>query len=349
MRRKSSPSKPVTMADIARATGLSKMTVSRVLNNSPLVHPATRKKVEAAMRRLGFRPNILAQRFFTGRTRLLGVVAPLEYIFRSRYFQELFGGIFRRTEENGYDVLFHNAAMQMRSVEDKCLEMVKGRLVEGLLIIAPMIYDDYPKRLLSNGVPLVVLGETVCGDAVNRAVTPNREIAARMTRYLVDHGHRKIALLTFGRDHVESIERETGFRSVVKKAGILDTKLILAAQYDRMLAFREVYELLSSRKDVTAVFALNADMALGAADAIKALGLRIPHDVSLAVFDDSPEIEGYDPPLTAIRQHPFEIGYKGCGLLLDLLANPKRTRPVTIVVEAELVERQSVGAPKRVP
>lgn len=339
-------SRTVTMADIAKVTGLSKMTISRVLNHHPYVSSETRKKVETAMRKLGFQPNMLAKRFFTGKTQLIVVVAPIAYMFRSWYFKDLFQGVFERAEQAGYDILFHNSASQRRPAKEKCVELVKGRLAEGLLLVAPMIHDSYPAELTRMSVPLVVLGETACGSAVNRVLPPNREMAERMTRYLLDRGHRRIALLAFDDTHVESKERETGYRQAMTRVGFLDAELIVAARYDRIMAMHETRRLLKNNPDITAVFALNADMAIGAADAISSLGLRIPDDISLVVFDDGPEIEQWTPPLTAIRQKPFDIGYKGCDLLLNLVAQPfpRRLKPQTIVVEAELIERQSVKA-----
>ncbi len=338
----------MTMADIARTTGLSKMTVSRVLSNHPYVSPETRKKVEAAVRKLGFQPNILAKRFFTGKTQMLSVVAPVQFVFRSRYFENLLQGVFELTEEAGYDVIFHNSASPRWRPEEKCLQVVKGRLVEGLLIIAPMIYDDYPERLARAGIPVVVLGETVCGARVNRVLPPNRAMAAQMTRYLLERGHTRMALLTFDASHVESNEREAGFREAITKAGLaVENELILAVRYDRTAACEAVSALLKRRRDVTAIFALNMDMAFGACDAVKSHGLSIPRDISVVVFDDAPEIERWDPPLTAVRQDAFKIGYEGCHLLLDILAqSTRRSKPQTVVVPAEIIERASVDAAK---
>jgi LacI family transcriptional regulator len=336
----------VTMADIAAATGLSKMTISRVLNNHPYVSRETRSKVEAAIRKLHFQPNILARRFFTGKTHLVVVVAPIEYMFRSWYFKDLFQGVFERTEEAGYDVLFQNSASRRKLPAEKCLEMVKGRLVEGALLVAPMTHDYYPRELTEQDVPLVVLGESVCGPSVNRVLPPNKAVSAQMTRYLLKRGHRRIALLTFDPTHAESNEREVGFREAMAEAGLaVDPMLIVPAQYDRATAFHKVQALFTQRRDVTAVFALNADMGFGAADALRALNLRVPEDVSLVVFDDGPELERWDPPLTAIRQHPFEIGYAGCDLLLRLLSesSPQRRKPQTIIIDAQIMERKSVA------
>lgn len=335
----------VTMADIARVTGLSKMTVSRVLNKHPHVSEATRRKVEAAVRTLGFQPNTLAKRFFTGKTHLLGVVAPLDYMFRSWYFKDLFEGLFERCEQSGYDILLQNSLSPHKPLLDKCLEWTKGRLVEGLLIVAPMTYDVYPVELAQQNIPLVVLGESPVRGKVHSVTATNRTASAEAVQHLIEYGHRKIAVLVYDRTHAESLERETGAREALARAGIkLDPELLLSAQYNRVTAYHRVYELFQRRSDVTAIFALNADMALGAVDAVRALKLSVPDQVSIIAFDDVPEMKELTPPLTAVRQNAFEVAYKGCDLLLQIVNESIHpAKPQTVYVPATLIQRNSVG------
>jgi DNA-binding LacI/PurR family transcriptional regulator len=145
-------SKQVTTADIARYTGLSKMTVSRVLNNHPYVSETTRKKIQDAVRELGFRPNTLARRFFTGKTRLIGLIIPLKYMLSSYYFKEVFEGVRECLEQNDYDILLHDSTSQTVTPFDKCLDLVKGRLAEGLLISAPWSMTTTPRSLVKEDV-----------------------------------------------------------------------------------------------------------------------------------------------------------------------------------------------------
>jgi len=218
--RKKQANRAVTTKDIADATGLSKMTVSRVLNNHPYVSAKTKKKVEQAVKKLGFRPNMLAKRFFTGRTQLIGLIIPLEYMFRSFYFKDLFQGVLECAEEMNYDILVHDSTSRRKPAVSKCRELVQGKLVEGLLLAAPMSYDTYPIELAKEDVPLVVMGETACGNKVNRVLISNRSGSENAVQRLIDAGHRRIAILTFGKSHMESRERLAGYKDALKSAKI---------------------------------------------------------------------------------------------------------------------------------
>ena len=323
----------VTTKDIAERTGLSKMTVSRVLNNHQYVSEDTRRKVMTAVRELGFTPNTLAKRFFTGKTRLLGVVIPLEYMFSSFYFKELFQGVLECAEEHGYDMLLNDSTSKRMPPLEKCRSLVKGKLVEGLLLAAPMTYDDYPLQLTKEAVPLVVTGETACGDKVNRVGISNRECA-------------KDAVQTFDTKHQESQERLAGYRDGMQAAGLsIGADLVIPAHYSRREAFAETQQLMKARRDVTAIFALNEDMAVGAADALRAMGMKIPTDVSIVSFDDCAEIENYDPPISAIRQFPYKVGFAACKMLIGILEGDAKSRkPLTLMINTEFMERSSMAS-----
>jgi LacI family transcriptional regulator len=335
----------VTTRDIAEKTGLSKMTVSRVLNNHPYVSDETRRKVMTAVRDLGFRPNTLAKRFFTGKTRLLGVIIPLEYMFSSFYFKELFQGVLECAEEAGYDILLHNSTSKKIPALDKCLDLVKGKLAEGLLLAAPMSYDTFPIRLTQEGVPLVITGESACGDKVNRVSIPNRVSARDAFKRLIALGHRRVAILSFEPDHMESQERLLGCKDALDAAGLpFDKDLVIPAHYNRREAFRAIQRIMPAHTDVTAIFALNADMALGAADALRSLGLKVPDVVSLVGFDDCEEMEEIEPPISTVRQYPYKVGHAACEMLLGLLAADSTPRkPQRKVIETEFMERGSMA------
>jgi LacI family transcriptional regulator len=336
----------VTTKDIAERTGLSKMTVSRVLNNHQYVSDDTRRKVMAAVRELGFTPNTLAKRFFTGKTRLLGVVIPLEYMFSSFYFKELFQGVLECAEEHGYDMLLNDSTSKRMPPLEKCRSLVKGKLVEGLLLAAPMTYDDYPLALTREAVPLVVTGETACGDKVNRVGISNRECAKDAVQRLAKLGHKRIAVLTFDPKHQESQERLAGYREGMQASGLpVGADLVIPAHYSRREAFAETQRLMKAHRDVTAIFALNEDMAVGAADALRAMGMKIPADVSIVSFDDCAEIENYDPPISAIRQFPYKVGFAACKMLIGMLEGDAKSRkPQALMIETEFMERSSMAS-----
>ena len=337
----------VTTADIAKRTGLSKMTVSRVLNNHPYVKEDTRKRVMEAMREMGFRPNMMARRFFTGKTQLVGLVIPLEFMFSSFYFKELCQGIMEYLESREYDVLLHNSRSARITAENKCIELVKGKLVDGLLVAAPMVDDAYPSKLTKEDVPLVVLGEAVNPNEVNRVGIPNRQSVCRAVDKLITLGHRRIAILTYGQDHVESNERLEGYKEALRQKSIpVDGALIVEAKFSRSIAIEETRRLIEAQGDVTAIVAANVDMALGAADALRSMGKTIPRDISLIAFDDNIELEAHNPSISAIKQFPYTVGYAAAEMLLSILkAGELPVKPLCKLIDTEYIERQSVSVP----
>jgi DNA-binding LacI/PurR family transcriptional regulator len=338
----------VTTADVARRAGLSKMTVSRVLNDHPYVSEKTRKRVLDIVREMGFTPNTLAKRFFTGQTQLVGLIIPFEHMFSSFYFKDLFRGVHDALEENDYDLLLHDSKSKKTPPLEKAWDMVKGRLVEGLMIAAPMSFDDYPYRLTQEGLPVVVLGETAYPRKVHRVGIPNRASSADAVGRLIDLGHRTIGVLTYDGEHLEGAQRFKGYRDALKKAGIgFDESLVGAGRYARREAFEETRRLMKERPDITAVFAANADMALGVADALRSLDLAVPEDVSVVAFDDCEELEMMDPPCAAVRQYPYKVGFAAGRMLLEMFGSKNVGSPQQILVETDFIGRASMAPPRK--
>lgn len=338
----------VTTADVARRAGLSKMTVSRVLNDHPYVSAETREKVMTAVRELGFTPNTLAKRFFTGRTQLVGLIMPIEFMFTSHYFKDLFRGVLTGLEDKGYDLLLHDSRSTRITPFDKALELVKGRLVDGLLVVAPMAQDDYVYRLTREGVPLVVMGESAHREEVSRVGIDNEGASALAVGRLIEAGHRNIAMLTFEKDHLEAQLREKGYRQALERAGIpIREELIGVGHYQRVEAYEETRRIFAAHPEVTAIYAANLEMALGARDALYSLDKKVPDDVSLVSFDDSHELEVLDPPITALRQKPYEVGLTAARMLMDIVDSKNAGEVRQSMIDTELVERSSIASPSR--
>ncbi|MBN1270444.1 MAG: LacI family DNA-binding transcriptional regulator [Kiritimatiellae bacterium] len=337
----------ITTADVARRAGLSKMTVSRVLNGHPHVSAKTRKKVLDIVGEMGFTPNTLAKRFFTGKTQLIGLIMPFEYMFSSFYFKDLFRGVHAALEEQDYELLIHDSMSAKSPAVDKARDLVRGRLVEGLLVAAPMSFDDYPYRLSQEGIPLVVVGETAHAKKVHRVGIPNRAGSADAVGRLVALGHRRIAILTYDGEHMEAGQRARGYQDALQRAGLAqDPRLVGKGRYRRHQAFEETRRLMQESKDITAIFATNADMALGAAEALRSLKLSIPGDVSLVAFDDCPDLEMWNPPISSVRQYPYKVGYEATQMLLELVRAKGPGTPRQQMIGTDFIERDSMAPPR---
>jgi LacI family transcriptional regulator len=338
----------VTTADVAARAGLSKMTVSRVLNDHPYVSDDTRKRVMKAVNDLGFTPNTMAKRFFTGKTQLIGFILPVEYMFSSYYFKELFRGVMNCFEEKNYDLLLYDSKSKRKAPMQKARELVKGRLVDGLLVVAPMEYDEYPYTLTEEGIPLVVMGEATHADQVNRVGIPNRISSEDAVTRLIMMGHRDIGMLTFDGGHLEGSERMLGYQDALSRAQIpYRQELVGIAHYQRREAYQETMRILRDHPEVTALFAANFEMAIGALDALHELERRVPEDISLMVFDDCEELKHTNPPLSAVRQFPYEVGHTAAEMLLESINSKGNMKPRQHMIETEFIDRKSIMPPQQ--
>jgi DNA-binding LacI/PurR family transcriptional regulator len=332
--------RPAVMADVARVAGVSHQTVSRVINDSVNVRPATRERVLAAMAQLDYRPNSVARALVTGRSKTLGVVSfdttlhgPASTLF----------GIEQAAHEAGYFMIVASLpALDRPSV----LEAV-GRLqlqgVDGILVIAPS--DEAADTLLhvAAGVPLVAV-EAGPPHGVPVAAIDQVAGAASATRHLLDLGHSTVHHIAGPPDFIEAQQRVKGWRATLEAAG---AEIIEPLFGD--WSPRSGYDLgrrIADDPDLTAIFVANDQMALGVLRALHEAGREIPREVSIVGFDDVPEAPFFTPPLTTVRQDFDEMGRRGVGLLLRAMES--RTRPrSTPRLRPELVVRASTAVMRR--
>ena len=329
------------MSDVGRRAGVSHQTVSRVINGSPNVRPETRRRVIAAMRDLGYRPNSVARALVTGRTNTLGVVGfdPTLYGPASTLF-----GIERAAHEEGYFMIVASLrALNRVSVAD-AVERLRIQGVDGILVIAPDLESADALQHAPADVPMVAV-EAGPVDVVPVVAVDQYAGAVSATQHLLNLGHRNIWHISGPSDWLESRERVDGWRATLKDAGIegpppLPGDWSARAGYDHG-------RRLSADPQVTAIFAANDQMALGVLRAMNEAGRAIPDDVSVVGFDDIPEAPYFTPPLTTVRQDFIEVGSRSLRLLVRMIDAGHRP-PATSLVEPQLIVRVSTAiAPVR--
>jgi DNA-binding LacI/PurR family transcriptional regulator len=330
------------MSDVAQLAGVSHQTVSRVLHDSPAVRPETRARVLEAMKQLDYRPNSAARALVTGRTRTLGVIS---------FDTTLYGpastvlGIERAAHEAGYFIIIVSLPSLTHDSVRSALDRLRDRGVDGIVVIAPQETAADALRGLPPGVP-VVAAEAGPGDAIPVAEVDQLAGGRLATEHLLGLGHRTVAHIAGPEDFMEAQQRVAGWREALTAAG-LDAPDPLVGDWSARAGYELGHQLLQRRPDVTAVFAANDPMALGLLRAMRERGLSAPEDVSVVGFDDVPEAEYFSPPLTSIRQDFDEIGRRSLALLLEHMQGDARKRPRRVVVDPELVVRQSTAAPRK--
>jgi DNA-binding LacI/PurR family transcriptional regulator len=334
----STPSRPSArpvMADVAQQAGVSHQTVSRVLNGHPNVRPKTRASVLAAIRDLGYRPNVAARTLVTGRTNVLGVISFDTTLYGPASM--LYG--FERAAHPGYSVAIASLARFSRSSLSEAVERFLGQAVDGIIVIAPETNAVEALTALAIDIPLVAVG---CG---TRAPLPSVAIdnlsgAAQATRHLLDLGHETVHHIAGPDSWLDAQERVEGWRQALRSAGAPEPGLLLGDW-----SARSGYELghrLAAMTEVTAVLCGNDQMALGLLRALAERGRRVPGDVSVVGFDDVPEAAFFLPPLTTVRQNFGELGRRSLHLLLDRISGEGGRQP-TLPIEPELVVRASAA------
>jgi DNA-binding LacI/PurR family transcriptional regulator len=326
-----SDAKRVSMADVAARAGVSGQTVSRVVNGSPRVDPATRARVEEAMARLGYRPHRAARALRTGRTQTIGlVVSTLATVGNFRMLQAVADAAAQR----GYALTVVTAA-DAPSL-DEAFERLRDQGVDGAIVLneatAAMPAGSSPR-----GLDLVVVD--AAGPARFGIVQSDHESGARAaTEHLLDLGHDTVWHLGGPADSYAAAERERGWRAALEGAGIVAPPVVrgdwTAASGHRAGA------ALADRPDVSAVFAANDQMALGLLRALAGAHRAVPGDVSVVGFDDIADAADYLPPLTTVRQDFDELGERAVDALIGEIDGGA---PATAFVPTRLIVRQSTA------
>lgn len=331
-----------TIQDVARRAGVSRQTVSRVLNNKGEVRPETRERVLAAIEELNYRPNAVARSMVRGHTCTLGCIAPSLTDFT---FASIIEGAQAEARRQGYFILTGSAPTE--GEVESLLEEFLHRQVDGLMVFNPYADDRfrYLLPLIQNGIPVVYLGNTPRTEPISSVRCDDRDGGLRATRYLLELGHRVIATITGPLNEECAEDRLRGYRQALAEQGLpLDDRLIAHGDWSAISGYRATRALLGAGIPFTAIFAQNDQMAIGAIRALREAGLQVPRDVSVIGFDDIPLASYFDPPLTTLRQPMTELGERAARLLIAAIRQPNPI-PERLLLPARIVERASCAAP----
>jgi DNA-binding LacI/PurR family transcriptional regulator len=326
------------MVDVARLSGVSQKTVSRVVNGEPHVSPAVRNRVLAAIEELNFRPNSAARALASARTRTIGFVYTGSALFGPSAMSV---GIERAARDAGYVVaVVHTPDGSLMSVRSAFDDLI-GRGVEGIVVSEPA--DDLrPADLPSNGIPVLSLEYKPEEDGDWLMVgADDRSGACAATEHLITLGHRSIGHIAGPQGWATSQNRMLGWQDALAHAG-LTAPAAVRGDWSVASGFAAGRELAAS--DVTAVLASNDEMAIGAIRAFELAGRPVPRSVSVVGIDDIPLAAYLSVPLTTVRQDFDRVGREGMARLLDVIAG-RELDSRRYAVPTELIIRDSTGSP----
>jgi DNA-binding LacI/PurR family transcriptional regulator len=307
---------PASIRDVARVAGVSRQTVSRVINHHPSLRPETRDRVQAVIDELRYRPNLVARALGSNRSHTIGVLASQ----RTQYGPAAaIQGVERAAQDAGYLVNTTNLASSDPAALRDALALQVDHMVDGIVIIAPQTRTLDLLEELASDIPYVMLHSRESGDPHELFV--DQVAGARAaTRHLIDLGHRDIVHLAGPQEWIEADARMQGFLVEMIDADMRVTPPILG-DWSAAFGYHAGRELTRNR-DFTAVFSSNDQMALGLIHAFRSAGLEVPGDVSIVGFDDIPEAAHFWPPLTTVRQDFEELGRRCVARLLGAVDVP---------------------------
>ena len=334
-----------TINDVARVAGVSKKTVSRVINRSPLLNEETRERVESVIRELGYVPNPQARALALGRNFLVGLIHDNPNAQMVLNVQQ---GILEGLQGTEFEMVVRPVDRNSSMLLDDVRDFLERQRLFAVVLLPPISENDALARLCDElGCRYVRMGSVQLDDAQHMIASNDRVAVREATDFLIQQGHRLIALIE-GPDGFRSArERRLGFEDALKAAGIrLPRSLIAAGNYTFETGVTAANRLLDLSPRPTAIFASNDEMAAGVVYAARERGLSVPEDVSVIGFDDTPIAAHIWPPLTTVRW-PIVSMARSAALKLvgDFTGEPKAAQQPAML-PSMLVKRGSVAPPK---
>ena len=330
-----------TIHDVARLAGVSAVTVSRVLNSSNRVSPATQERVQRAIDELGYLPSVAARSLRSRQTFTVALIVP---DINNAFWTTVARGVEDAAQGKGYSVFLCNS--DENPVKQQCyLDVVISQQVDGVIIAPYNTSADDLQKLRQRNIPVVVVDRTINGWEVDTVRGDSVAGAHALVKHLISLGRRRIAVITGPSNTATAVDRVVGYHLALSEAGIaIDPDLIRFSEFRSSAGEREADDLLRMAQRPTAIFAANNTITMGIIDAVGRHGLRIPHDIALVSFDDLPHASHLFPFLTVASQPVYELGVNAAQLLLSRLAGGNELPARQVVLPTRLVIRHSCGS-----
>jgi len=338
--------KRITSQDVADRAGVSRTTVSFVLNNVKgiQISQATRQKVFDAARELGYVPDAAAQALASRRAKIIGLVLTRSphHIATDAYITQVLDELIEIVRRHGLRMMID--IIDPMHQKKAYLELVRAKRIDGILLSGPRLDDDALRSLEAQGFPTVLMGQ-LPGTDLCWVDIDNKVAAKSAVSHLIKLGHKQIACITNAQpSYAAAADRLNGYHQALEEADIaIDAALVRYGDFDMQSGYIQMSNLLDSGVPMTAVFVASDTVALGAKAAIRERGLIVPKDISLVGFDDLPFARYMDPPLTTVRLPMADLAREAGEMLINILNNHKSGCQRRLL-KTKLIIRASSGA-----
>jgi LacI family transcriptional regulator len=331
----------VTIKEIAKQLHIHNSTVSRALNDRADISVETKEKVRSLAAKLDYLPHDIARNLVLKKTNVIGLIVTNN---SSPFYAEIIRGVESVAGERDYTVLFGNTNENYQR-ELKLLGVLRSKRVDGIIVASLGNRTDHIAEIaLKTSTPIVLIDRYLESVEMNYVVSDNYRGAYQAVVHLIKLGHRRIGYITASVPYSSTHDRLIAYQNALKEHGIqLDDRLVRFCGLRKEAGYEGTKQLLSRSNPPTAIFLNNDLLAIGAYQAVKEMGLKVPTDIAFVGFDDLELCSYLSVPLTTIRQKKFEMGTKAAEILIANIESEKPLEPHKIVLPTELVVRESCG------
>ncbi len=335
----------LNLEDIAEMAGVSRSTVSRVLNDDPRVSDGVRARVRKVIKETRYHPNAAARSLATHRSNIIGLVFPRVFtmMFSDPWASVLIKGCIEGSERTDFSLVHMLVDTDDQTAVDRFFERsVMGRHLDGVILASHVIGDKLVARLQESDFPYVLVGRDA-DRAANFVDIDNRQATRVETQHLLAHGYRKLLYLSGPPDLVTAADRRDGFLDAIEAADLDPAQVRVECGYfEQVTAYDIAHRMLQQPDPPEAVVAANDAMAIGVLQAARDLGIDVPNHLAIAGFDDIDMNRMFRPHMTTIRQPSDVLGRTAVRMLAEMISHPP-PEPVQQWVAAELIVRGSCG------
>ncbi len=327
--------------EVAKRAGVAPITVSRVVNNNGYVSKETRRRVEAAIEEMNYIPNALGPSLRSKRTQTLALVLS---DITNPFWTTVARGVEDAANLRGHHIIIGNTDESIEK-QDDYLVFLSKKQVDGFLVVPASSY--VPKTLAKRRVPFVILDRKIRDAQVDSVRGDSISGAYRLTKHLLDLGHRHISIITGRQDHSTAYDRVQGAVQAFEQAGLHERPQVNWGEYDQETGYRFTKQVLELTPRPTAIFAANNFIGIGVMHALRESKILVPQAMSVVAFDDLPAPIMVDPFFTVAVQPAYEMGKQATNLLLDRINDNGSEGYQEIVLPVEIIVRNSTAVPAK--
>lgn len=336
---KHSSMRKITLLDLAQMTGFSVTTISRVLNGKTESHRISKASEEIileAVRKSGYKPNLVAQSLRNHSTHTIGLLVPH---IENPFFANIAGVVIREAHKYTYPVMLIDT-LESQMVESQAIDTLLSRNVDGIIMV-PVGGDTDRLTEIYNEKPIVLIDRYYENHVIPYVATDNYRGAYDATRLLIDSGHRNIMCIQGNPQSITSKERVRGYSDALVDAGFENRVHVCGNEFSTQNGYVETKLALHNSPGISAIFALSSTILLGSIKAIYEHGIKIPDDISIISFDNNNFLDFMNPSVTTVAQPLEHIGIMAVKMLMDRILDNVDTN-TSILLQPEIIRRNSI-------